>query len=197
MLGKRFVGSDYGLLQIEAGPSTSWNDPGSEDSQLKRSQGLKGDLSLDGCFLRLHNSLLSDILASFISVAPDCWFVPTRASNMQWRLWLKDCLMNMTRSLFASLQPWFIDCYWFVTRVSQVFLALCQKNHVTIVVYWINRSTVKRHFLSGSKQWRMSRIALSSVWDWSLMLRLSLLCLAAQNISVDISDCDRVQTIVL
>lgn len=121
-------GADYGLLQIEVGRCFSWKDPGSEESQLERSQGLKGDLSLGCCFLHLHNSLLRHIPASFINAAPDCRIVPTPAGSMQWRLWLKGCQRNMTRSLFPSPQPWFIDCHWFNTRATPSLLAFCHKS---------------------------------------------------------------------
>lgn len=121
-------GSDCGLLQIEVGPCSSWKDLGSEDSQLERSQGLKGNLSLGCYFLHLHNSLLRHIPASFINAAPDCRFVPTPAGSMQWGLWLKACQRNMTTRLFPSLQPWLIDFHWFNTRATPGFLAFCHKS---------------------------------------------------------------------
>lgn len=153
--------SDYGLLQIEVGYCSSRKDPPSEDSRCERSQGLKGNLSLGCYFLHLYNSLLRHIPASFISASPDCRFVPTPAGSMQWRLWLKGCQRNMTRSLFPSLQPWFIDYHWFNTRATPGFLTFCH-NQISIVLHW---STLKRHFLRGSKQWIMCSTALSSVWD--------------------------------
>lgn len=85
---------------------TKWGRPwdsGSDDSQLEWSQSLKRDLSLGCFFLHLHNSLLRHIPASFISAAPDYWFVLTPAGSMQWRLWLKGCQRNMTGSLFLPL----------------------------------------------------------------------------------------------
>lgn len=101
-------------------------DPGSEDCQLERSQGLRGDQSLGCCFLHLRDSLLRQVPASFYGTAPSWWFVPTPAGSMQWKLWLKGCQKNMTRILFPSLQPWFIDCHWFDSRETLGFLAQIQ-----------------------------------------------------------------------
>lgn len=95
--------------------------PVEKTQDQRRSQGLKGDLSL-GCYsLHSQNSLLRHIPASFISAAPDCRFAPAPAGSMQWRLWLKGCQRDMTRSLLPSLQPWFIDCHWFNTRATPGF----------------------------------------------------------------------------
>lgn len=107
-----------GLLKIEVVPCFCRRDPGSEKSQLKWSEGLKQVLSHSCCFLHVQNSLLSDIAASFIIAAPHRWFVPTPTVSMQWRLWVKCCQRNMTRSLFPLLQLLCIDYHWFTTRAT-------------------------------------------------------------------------------
>lgn len=127
--------SGYGLLQSEADCSSSQKDPPSDDSRCERSQGLKGNVSLGCYFLHLYSSLQRHIPTSLISTSPDCWFLPIPAGSMQWRLWLKGCQRNMTRSLFPSLQPRFIDCHRFDTRATTGFPACCH-SQIRIVLHW-------------------------------------------------------------
>lgn len=122
----------FGLLKMEVVSCLCWWDSESEKSQLRWSKDLERVLSHSCCFLHVQNSLLSDIAASFISAAPHRWFVPTPAVSMQWRLWVKCCQRNMTRSLFPLLQLPCIDYHWFPTRATPSYLTLCLTNQVTI-----------------------------------------------------------------